>query len=108
MTFMPLVTTLVVTLIEVAAIARFEIDEAVAADGVVPMLLADWGARGGPGTAAALVVFVGALSAIMSTADSLLSLGSLLFRATCSGARELPMRARRPSANGSRPCCSSR
>ncbi|MCB9722991.1 MAG: sodium:solute symporter family protein [Spirochaetaceae bacterium] len=81
MTFMPLVTTLVVTLIGVAAIARFEIDEAVAADGVVPMLLADWGARGGPGTAAALVVFVGALSAIMSTADScLLSLGSLLSR----------------------------
>lgn len=81
MTFMPLATTLVVTLIGVAAIARFEITDAVDTDGVVPMLLADWGAAGGFATAAALVVFLGALSAIMSTADScLLSLGSLLSR----------------------------
>lgn len=81
MTFMPLATTLVVTLIGVAAIARFEITDAVDTDGVVPMLLADWGAAGGLATAAALVVFLGALSAIMSTADScLLSLGSLLSR----------------------------
>lgn len=81
MTFMPLATTLVVTLIGVAAIARFDIDSAVETDGVVPMLLADWGAAGGFATAAALIVFLGALSAIMSTADScLLSLGSLLSR----------------------------
>ncbi|MBJ18016.1 MAG: sodium:solute symporter family protein [bacterium] len=81
MTFMPLVTTLVVTLIGVASIARFEINEAVDTDGVVPMLLSDWGASGGWATWAALLVFLGALSAIMSTADScLLSLGSLLSR----------------------------
>ena len=81
MTFMPLVTTLVVTLIGVAAIARFDIESAVDTDGVVPMLLSEWGSAGGFATAAALVVFLGALSAIMSTADScLLSLGSLLSR----------------------------
>lgn len=81
MTFMPLVTTFVVTLIGIAAIARYDIAEAVDTDGVVPMLLADWGAAGGFATAAALLVFLGALSAIMSTADScLLSLGSLLSR----------------------------
>ncbi|HEB88029.1 MAG TPA: sodium:solute symporter family protein [Deltaproteobacteria bacterium] len=81
MSFMPLVTTLVVTLIGVAAIARFEISEAVAADEVVPRLLHDWGSGGGIGSWAALLVFLGALSAIMSTADScLLSLGSLLSR----------------------------
>jgi Na+/proline symporter len=45
------------------------------------MLLRDWGAAGGFSTWAALLVFLGALSAIMSTADScLLSLGSLLSR----------------------------
>jgi Na+/proline symporter len=81
MTFMPLATTLVVTLIGVAAIARFDIQDAVATDEVVPLLLQEWGAAGGISTAAALLVFLGALSAIMSTADScLLSLGSLLSR----------------------------
>ena len=81
MTFMPLATTLIVTLIGIASIARFDITDAVDTDGVVPMLLADWGSAGGLATAAALFVFLGALSAIMSTADScLLSLGSLLSR----------------------------
>jgi Na+/proline symporter len=81
MTFMPLATTLVVTLIGVAAIARFDITNAVDTDEVVPMLLRDWGSAGGFATWAALLVFLGALSAIMSTADScLLSLGSLLSR----------------------------
>lgn len=81
MTFMPLATTLVVTLIGVASIARFDIKDAVATDEVVPLLLAQWGSSGGYSVAAALLVFLGALSAIMSTADScLLSLGSLLSR----------------------------
>ena len=81
MTFMPLATTFVVTLIGVAAIARFDLTDAVETDGVVPLLLRDWGSIGGWATAAALLVFLGALSAIMSTADScLLSLGSLLSR----------------------------
>jgi Na+/proline symporter len=81
MTFMPLATTLVVTLIGIASIARFDITDAVETDGIVPMLLSEWGAAGGWATGAALLVFLGALSAIMSTADScLLSLGSLLSR----------------------------
>lgn len=81
MTFMPLATTFVVTLVGIAAIARFDLDQAIDTDGVVPLLLRDWGSQGGLATAAALVVFLGALSAIMSTADScLLSLGSLLSR----------------------------
>ena len=44
----------------------------------MPLLLEQW-ASGGPGTTlAAIVVFLGALAAIMSTADSvLLSLGSV-------------------------------
>jgi Na+/proline symporter len=81
MTFMPLATTLVVTLIGVAAIPLLDLDGGVASDGVVPLLLRDWGREGGWSTALALLVFLGALSAIMSTADScLLSLGSLLSR----------------------------
>jgi Na+/proline symporter len=81
MSFMPLATTLVVTLIGIAAIARFDLEAAVDTDGVVPLLLRDWGSAGGWATPAALLVFLGALSAIMSTADScLLSLGSLLSR----------------------------
>ena len=81
MTFMPLATTLVVTLIGVAAIPLFELEGGVASDGVVPLLLREWGNAGGGATALALLVFLGALSAIMSTADScLLSLGSLLSR----------------------------
>jgi Na+/proline symporter len=79
MAFMPLSTTLVVTLIGVAAIARLDVSNAVAADGVMPLLLAEWAGSGGMAAVAAVVVFLGALAAIMSTADScLLSLGSLL------------------------------
>jgi len=63
MTFMPLVTTLVVTLIGVAAIARFDIANAVDTDEVVPMLLRDRGSAGGFSTSAALLIFLGALSA---------------------------------------------
>ncbi len=79
MTFMPLVTTLVVTLIGLAAIPRFADLGALEADAVMPRLLAEWTAQG-PGSAAlATLVFLGALAAIMSTADSvLLSLGSLV------------------------------
>jgi Na+/proline symporter len=79
MTFMPLVTTLVVTLIGLAAIPRFAGLGALEADAVMPRLLAEWTAQG-PGSAVlATLVFLGALAAIMSTADSvLLSLGSLV------------------------------
>jgi len=79
MTFMPLTTTLVVTLIGLAAIARLQGLGEVEADRVMPLLLGEWAAEGPGAAAAALLVFLGALAAIMSTADSvLLSLGSLV------------------------------
>jgi len=78
MTFMPLTTTLVVTLIGLAAIPRFAGLDTVDADRVMPLLLAAWAESGPLFTLAAVVVFMGALAAIMSTADSvLLSLGSI-------------------------------
>jgi SSS family solute:Na+ symporter/sodium/pantothenate symporter len=79
MTLMPLVTTLVVTLIGLAAIARYPGLGDIEADRVMPLLLADWAGEGGWASLGALVVFLGALAAIMSTADSvLLSLGSVV------------------------------
>jgi Na+/proline symporter len=79
MTFMPLTTTLVVTLIGLAAIPRFPDLGVIEADRVMPALLAQWGDVGPIYAIAAVAVFLGALAAIMSTADScLLSLGSSL------------------------------
>jgi Na+/proline symporter len=79
MSFMPLTTTLVVTLIGLAAIPRFAGLGDVAADRVLPLLLGEWAAVGPEYAIAAVVVFLGALAAIMSTADScLLSLGATL------------------------------
>jgi Na+/proline symporter len=79
MTFMPLATTLVVTLIGLAAIPRFQHLGAIEADTIMPRLLGAWAAAG-PGEAfLAVLVLIGALAAIMSTADSvLLSLGSVI------------------------------
>ena len=78
MSFMPLATTTVVTAIGLAAIPRFESLGEVAADRVVPLLLGAWAEAGAWSSAGALLVFLGALAAIMSTADSvLLSLASL-------------------------------
>ncbi len=79
MTFMPLTTTLVVTLIGLAAIPRLAGLDSVAADGVMPLLLGQWAEQGALATAMAVLVFLGALAAIMSTADSvLLSFGSMV------------------------------
>lgn len=79
MSFMPFATTLVVTLIGIAAIVR--LGEGVAPDEVMPRLLGEWADAGRAATFGAVVVFLGALAAIMSTADScLLSLGSLAAR----------------------------
>jgi Na+/proline symporter len=81
MSFMPLATTLVVTLIGIAAIPRIDIELGIEIDGVMPILLSEWAASGAWGAAGSVVVFLGALAAIMSTADScLLSLGSLVAR----------------------------
>ena len=79
MSFMPFATTLVVTLIGVAAIAT--LGEGVPQDEVMPRLLGEWAEQGTAATFGAVVVFLGALAAIMSTADScLLSLGALAAR----------------------------
>jgi Na+/proline symporter len=79
MTFMPLVTTLVVTLIGLAAIPRLEGLGAIEADTVMPRLLTAWAETGPLASVFAVLVFLGALAAIMSTADSvLLSLGSIV------------------------------
>lgn len=79
MTFMPLTTTLVVTLIGLAAIPRLEGLGAIQADTVMPRLLASWAELGPTQMLLAVLVFLGALAAIMSTADSvLLSLGSVI------------------------------
>lgn len=79
MTFMPFTTTLVVTLIGLAAIPRFEALGAIQADTVMPRLLGEWAASGPLSSVFAVVVFIGALAAIMSTADSvLLSLGAVI------------------------------
>ncbi len=91
MTFMPLTTTLVVTLIGWAAIPRLPELEGVAADVVMPRLLGEWAATGPVSSALAVLVFVGALAAIMSTADSvLLSLGSVLAEDLLDHPREDP------------------
>lgn len=79
MTFMPLTTTLVVTLIGIAAITRVDLGLGVASDEVMPSVLEQWASEGGIHTFGAVLVFLGALAAIMSTADScLLSLGSVV------------------------------
>ena len=79
MTFMPLTTTAVVTLIGLAAIPRFGALGSIEADTVMPRLLELWAAAGPVYAVAAVLVFIGALAAIMSTADSvLLSLGSVV------------------------------
>lgn len=78
MSFMPLATTLVVTLIGLAAIPRVAGLEGIEADRVLPEILAEWAAVRPLFAVLAVLVFVGALAAIMSTADSvLLSLGSV-------------------------------
>ena len=79
MSFMPLATTLVVTLIGISAIAMLGDLGGRETDEVLPMLLTSWAEPGGAGQIGAVVVFVGALAAIMSTADScLLSLGAMM------------------------------
>lgn len=79
MGFLPLTTTFVVMLLGIAAIPRFSDLGTLEADRVMPMLLAQWAATGVVWQFFAVLVFVAALAAIMSTADSvLLSLGSII------------------------------
>ena len=91
MTFMPLLTTLVVTWIGLAAIPRFEGLGTVEADRVLPLVLGSWAGSGSAQAVAAMLVFLGALAAIMSTADSvLLSLGSIVAEDLVGRSREDP------------------
>lgn len=95
MTWMPLGTTLVVTLIGLAAIPRLEGLGQLQADRVMPLLLGDWAATGPVAALLAVLVFVGALAAIMSTADSvLLSLGSIAAGDLVGRARDAPATTR--------------
>jgi SSS family solute:Na+ symporter/sodium/pantothenate symporter len=88
MSWMPLTTTAVVTLIGLAAIPRFADLGNVEADRVMPLLLGAWSEAGTLAAAAAVLVLIGALAAIMSTADSvLLSLGSIAVRDLVPGER---------------------
>jgi Na+/proline symporter len=95
MTFMPLLTTLVVTWIGFAAIPRFEGLGVVEADRVLPLVLGSWAGSGSAQAVAAMLVFLGALAAIMSTADSvLLSLGSIVAEDLLGRSREDPATTR--------------
>jgi SSS family solute:Na+ symporter/sodium/pantothenate symporter len=76
---MPILTTTVVTFVGLAAIPAFANLGRVEADTVMPRLLEQWSAAGPGATLLAVTVFLGALAAIMSTADSvLLSLASVI------------------------------
>ena len=93
---MPLATIVVVTLAGVAAIPRHPDLGAIEADGVMPLLLGEWAATGPAGAALATAVFVGALAAIMSTADSvLLALGAVIAVDLLGGDRTDPATTRR-------------
>ena len=79
MSFMPLLTTTVVFLVGIAAIPRLAELGHLEADTVMPRLLEQWAAVGLGASLLAILVFLGALAAIMSTADSvLLSLSSIV------------------------------
>jgi len=79
MSFMPLVATTIVAMIGLAAIPKLQALGTIEADSVMPRLLSAWSLEGPLAMAVAIAIFVGALAAIMSTADSvILSLGSLV------------------------------
>ena len=79
MVFLPMVTTGSVFLIGILAIEQLAGTGPIEADQVLPLLLTEWSARSPVLYALSLVVIVAIVSAIMSTADSvLLSLSSIL------------------------------
>lgn len=79
MALMPLVTVVVTTLVGVAAIAQLKTLDGVAADEVMPRILRHIVDQSPALVPMVVMVLIGALAAITSTADSvLLSLGSLI------------------------------
>ena len=79
MAWMPLATVFVVMLVGIAALPILSGLGEIGADEVMPMVIRNWAGEGGLSVILATMVFIGALAAIMSTADSvLLSLGSVI------------------------------
>ena len=79
MVFLPLITTGSVFLVGVLAIEQLAGGGQIEPDQVLPLLLSEWSARSPILYALSLLVIVAVVSAIMSTADSvLLSLSSIL------------------------------
>ena len=79
MIFMPLITMPIVVLVGLVGLRRFTGLEGIAADQILPMLLAEWAQQSVWTYLLAVLVVTGTLAAIMSTADSvLLSLSSIL------------------------------
>ncbi len=96
MGFLSLLMTFTITLIGVAAIPYLQGLGEIESDRVIPRVLEAW-ARSGPwAQALAALVFVAALAAIMSTADSvLLSLSSILVSDVFDAPRDDPKTTRR-------------
>ena len=79
MVFLPMATTGVVFLVGILAIEQLATAGPIEADQVLPLLLTEWGQSSPLLYALSLLVIVAVVSAIMSTADSvLLSLSSIL------------------------------
>ncbi|MFQ5457687.1 MAG: sodium:solute symporter [Myxococcota bacterium] len=96
MAWMPLVTVFVVTLVGIAALPILSGLGEIGADEVLPRVIRAWSAHGGIAVILATLVFIGALAAIMSTADSvLLSLGSIISEDVLGGDRHDPATTRR-------------
>jgi Na+/proline symporter len=79
MVFVPLLTVLILFLLGVISIPYFAGNPAVSNDSVLPEMLRIWGERSSFAFAMTVLVILGLLAAIMSTADSvLLSLSSIV------------------------------
>lgn len=79
MVFMPLITVLILFLLGVLSIPHYSEVESVARDTVLPEMLQVWGQASDLAFGLTVLVIVGLLAAIMSTADSvLLSLSSII------------------------------
>jgi Na+/proline symporter len=96
MAWMPLVTVFVVMLVGISALPLLSGLGEIGADEVMPRVIRLWSFEGGGAILLATLVFMGALAAIMSTADSvLLSLGSVITEDILGGDRYDPRTTRR-------------
>jgi SSS family solute:Na+ symporter/sodium/pantothenate symporter len=96
MAWMPLATVFVVMLVGISALPLLSGLGEIGADEVMPRVIRLWSLEGGHAILLATLVFMGALAAIMSTADSvLLSLGSVITEDILGGDRYDPRTTRR-------------